>query len=370
MKSNRWVKSPSPTDECKGVIERALSFINNSSPEASFKRAIRGRPNLPGCYELYLKVLWSLPRVIRVYPHVKPFSREAVELALNAKPDPFSLPRWIFERMYPLLGDNGMAGLYSRRSWVRVNTLKGDRDEIIESLRVKGYSFSLDEDFDFLLNWISPKPSSTDEFREGLIIPQDKSSAIVVSVLNPKPGENILEIGGSPGGKTSLIQQITNNSSYVVSLDISEKRVNLQRRLLRLWGVENVDVLLADGSNFRVRKVDKILIDAPCSNSGTINVDPSIPFRLTKTELNKLVRIQREILKNAFSSGVEIVYSTCSLFPEEGEKQVEIYSKYLEKVTNDPAHFGYKRSKVWMRVMRTYPSLDQSEGFFISKIKP
>ncbi|WP_252896691.1 hypothetical protein [Metallosphaera hakonensis] len=65
-----------------------------------------------------------------------------------------------------------------------------------------------------------------------------------------------------------------------------------------------------------------------------------------------------------------MVYSTCSLFPEEGELQVESYSDLLVKLTDDPRHMGYRKSKVWMRVMRTYPHVDFSEGFFIAKIDP
>ncbi|WP_287690279.1 RsmB/NOP family class I SAM-dependent RNA methyltransferase [Metallosphaera javensis (ex Sakai et al. 2022)] len=306
----------------------------------------------------------------RLYPLLDLKSPEAVKVALSVGADPFSLPKWILERVRPLLGDEGLRKLLRRKNWVRLNTLKNNLQDILERLKRKGYSFRPDPEFSYLVEWISPQVSSLPEFREGILIPQDKSSVIVVKVLDPKPGETILEIGGAPGTKTSLIQQLTENRSYVISVDVSMKRVEVQRRLLQRWGVQNVDLVIADGSEFWITNADKILIDAPCTNSGTINVDPSIALRLTKTELLKLVNVQKRILRRALSLGVPVVYSTCSLFPDEGERQVEEFSRYLVKLTDDPLHQGYRKSKVWMKVMRTYPHLDYSEGFFISRIEP
>ncbi|ABP94751.1 Fmu (Sun) domain protein [Metallosphaera sedula] len=350
---------------------RALKYLNSSSLESSFKRGIKEvGESVPGCFETYRNVVWALPHVKRIYPLVDPSSLEAVEIALTLGPDPFSLPKWILDRVRPLLGDEGLRNLLRRKTWVRINTLKKGLQEILDELKGKGYSFVPDRDFNYLVEWIFPQISSIPEFRQGLLIPQDKASVMVVNVLDPKPEETILEIGGAPGTKTSLIQQLTHNKSYVISVDISARRVEAQRRLLAKWGVSNVELVIADATELKVTHADKVLVDAPCSNSGTMNVDPSIPLRLTKAELLKLVRIQKMILKRAVSLGVPVVYSTCSLFPEEGEKQVEEFSRYLVKITDDPLHMGYRKSKVWMRVMRTYPHLDYSEGFFISKIEP
>ncbi|WP_252896692.1 methyltransferase domain-containing protein [Metallosphaera hakonensis] len=301
------MKIPSPADEkdiCKEIIVRALGNLDKLSVEASFNNAVRNFRERPeGCFELYQRVLWSLPHVNRVFPGLQVKSREAVDLALLVGPDPFSLPKWIIDRIKPLLGENGLSNILKRKTWVRINTLRGCREATINKISERNYKFKVDDDVDFLLEWISPKISSTKEFRNGLLIPQDKSSVFVIRALDPKPGETILEIGSAPGTKTSLIQQFTENQAYVIGVDTSSHRIEVERKLLKRWGVKNVDLVLADGANVSLRNVDKILIDAPCTNSGTINVDPSIPLRLTKEELMKLKRIQKEILKKRNDPG-------------------------------------------------------------------
>lgn len=209
--------------------------------------------------------------------------------------------------------------------------------------------------------------SKTQEFRDGLVIPHDMSSYLVVKALNPKPYERILEVGGAPGIKTSIIQQLTKNKSEVTSIDVSTRRVATQKELLKKWSVSNVELIIADGENIPVRKADKILIDAPCSNSGTFASDPAVFLRLNRTELKNLIKIQDKILDKALSYGVPTVFSTCSLFPEEGEKHAEKYLNLISKIDWGESFYGYKKSKVYMHVVRTYPHIHESDGFFISR---
>jgi len=279
------------------------------------------------------------------------------------------LPQWVKERL-SYLRLNDLSLLFKKDMWIRINTLKTDISSVINSLIEKGFEIEKDE-YDYLYKVVKVpyRISRTEEFQSGKIVVQDKASVKVVEVLDPKPGEKILEIGSAPGMKTSLIQQLTENKAYVIALDVSEKRIRVQKELMEKLGVRNVELVLADGEKIPIKEVDKVLIDAPCSNSGTLNADPSVFLRLSKSEVIKLSRLQREILKEASKLGKPVVYSTCSLFPEEGEKVVEKYADFLVKINNnDPTNYGYFRSKVWLRVLRFYPHIHGTEGFFIAKL--
>ncbi len=361
-------------DRQLSIFLDALRLIESgSSTENAFDVAFRSGGkgvDRKRTYRLFISTLQQLNYVMEMYPcrDVYETLSIAMDLAKSGKSEitPLHLPLWVRERLLPLLGEEGIRGLSKKEQWIRINTLKGDYTKIISSLREKGLSLEEKEFPMFRVEGGFPI-SKTKEFKEGLIIPHDISSYWVVKALDPKPNELILEIGGAPGIKTSLIQQITENRSEVISIDVSEGRVKTQRELLKKWGVENVEIMVGDGENIPIRRMDKILIDAPCSNSGTFPVDPAVFLRISRTELKNLVRIQHKILKASLNYKVPTVFSTCSLFPEEGENQVERYLTFLSKIEWNPSFYGYRKSKVYMHIARSYTHVHGSEGFFISR---
>lgn len=336
-------------------LERAFDY--------SFKRYGNGDRKI--LFEKFKEFVKKYLYVKNVYPEYD--LNQIYDLDIPEIDPVLTIPDWAFDRLYSLLGVEGLKEIYNKKKWVRVNTLKSDINHVLKSLREKGYECKNTEiPFLFVLD-SEKRISDSEEFKNGYILPQDRASVLCVLFLDPKPKEIILEIGSAPGIKTSLIQQLTNNQAYLISIDISEDRILTQKDLLKKLGVGNVELVLADGLHLPIRKANKVLIDAPCSNSGTISADPSIFLRLTKRELLKLSRLQRGILKEASKLHALTIYTTCSLFPEEGEKVVERYEKYLVKLPNQN-HEGYRKSKVWLRVYRTYPHKDFSEGFFIAKL--
>ena len=337
-------------------------------PERAFDLAYKKLKINGSREELYNQFLQVLQHF---YYNYELYQDEGIEEAVlhSLNESKVDLPQWVKERLsYLRLKDFSL--LFKKDAWIRVNTLKAKISEVIDSLREKGFELEKDE-YDYLYKVIRApyRISRTEEFQSGKIVIQDKASVKVVEVLNPKSGEKILEIGSAPGMKTSLIQQLAENKAYVIAVDISEKRINVQKELMRKLSVENVELVLADGEKLPIKHVDKILIDAPCSNSGTLASDPSVFLRLSKSDVIRLSRIQREVLKETSELGKPVVYSTCSLFPEEGEKVVEKYSDFLVKINNnDPTHYGYFKSKVWLRVLRFYPHIHGTQGFFIAKL--
>jgi tRNA and rRNA cytosine-C5-methylases len=343
-----------------------LIMKKNLSPERAFDIAFKKymQGNRKELYREFIEYIKKYLYERNVYPGISP--RE-VDMTIN--PDPMlSFPKWIFERLYALLGEEGIKGIYNHKTWARVNELKANVNDVIRLLESEGYKVKRTE-INFLLEIDSTDKRISDStaFKEGLLIPQDKSSVLAVMILDPKPYEKILEIGSAPGVKSSLIQQLTRNKSFLISIDISEKRIMQQKKLMEKWGVHNVELIVADALHLPIRKADKVFIDAPCSNSGTINVDPSVVLRLNKRKLHELSSIQIGILREASKLKTQVVYITCSLFPEEGEKVVEKFERNLVRIPNE-GHEGYKKSRVWLRVFRTYPHKDFSEGFFIAKL--
>ncbi|ARM74952.1 RsmB/NOP family class I SAM-dependent RNA methyltransferase [Acidianus manzaensis] len=353
----------------KKLFTKALILIlsKNVSLEKAFDSSFKlyGKGNRKILFEEFKKFIIKYLYSRNVYPGYSINQIYNLEVK-NIDPE-FTIPVWAYYRLYPLLGREGLKGIYNRKKWIRVNTLKSDLNQIVTSLREKGYTL-IPTEIPYLFELNSDNSiTKTKEFEEGYIILQDKASILSILFLDPKPNERILEIGSAPGIKTSLIQQITKNRSYVVAIDVSTKRVLMQKQLMKKLEVNNVDLIISDGLHLPIRKADKIFIDAPCSNSGTINVDPSVFIRLAKKDIIKLSRLQKGILREASKLKTIVVYTTCSLFPEEGEKVIEDFEKYLIKIPNK-GHEGYKKSKVWLRVYRTYPHKDFSEGFFIAKL--
>ena len=338
-------------------------------PEKAFDLAykkLKIRESREKIYEQFLHVLQYF------YYNYELYQDEGIEEAVIHSLDEgkIDLPQWVKERLsYLRLKDFSL--LFKKYTWIRVNTLKAKVSEIVEPLRKKGFELEKDE-YEFLYKVLRApyRISKTEEFKYGKIVLQDKASIKVVEVLDPKPGEKILEVGSAPGMKTSMIQQLTGNKAYVISVDISEKRIKMQRNIMKKLGVENVELILADGKKLPIKHVDKILIDAPCSNSGTLASDPSVFLRLNKRDIIRLSTLQKEILEEASKLGKPVVYATCSLFPEEGEKVIEKYADFLVKINekNDPTHYGYFKSKVWLRVLRFYPHIHGTQGFFIAKL--
>jgi 16S rRNA (cytosine967-C5)-methyltransferase len=347
-----------------------IIIAKKTSPERAFDLAfkkLKCKGDRKELFQEFLKVVKGFYYASFVYPE-----RSVEELVKIAEREdlPFKPPLWAEERLKAVTGLEDLTPLTLKQQWIRVNTLKADIEEVVSKLKRKGVEL-VNDSFPFLFRVVksSVRISDLEEFKKGEIVIQDKASIYPVIFLNPKPNERILEVGSAPGMKTSLIQQLTNNSSYVIALDVSWKRLKLQRELMKRLGVENVDLLNADGANLPVKNVDKVLIDAPCSNSGTITSDPSLFLRLTKRDLLRLVRIQREILEETKKLGKPTVFSTCSLFPEEGEYLVEKYEKWLVPIYLSETNYGYKKSKVWMRVVRFYPNVHGTEGFFIAKFE-
>ena len=214
-------------------------------------------------------------------------------------------------------------------------------------------------------------------YKEGKLIIQDKASFAVTHLLEPQANELICDMCAAPGLKTSIIAQLSQNKAKIIANDFSKQRVSVMRPLLRKLNVLNTNLMNSDGIKLPVRFTDffdKILLDAPCTGSGTFSTNPELKWRQNEGFLHQNLVLQEKLLKSAINllkpSGI-LVYSTCSLYPEEGEYQVLKILNYLIPMEL-PTWFSpsYKIDNQHIPgTGRLFPATHHTKGFFIAKFK-
>ncbi len=282
-----------------------------------------------------------------------------------------TLPEWMKNKLSLYINiDELEKSLLTRTIWFRPNSLKKDPDKILASLDAQGIKFERDRDFPFIYKLLEGDIRKTEEFRNFNVIIQDKASVAVVMSLNPERKQRILDLSSAPGLKAQLIQELTQNSTKLFLVDLDTKRLFKEKYLLQKYGINmnNIEFTLQDSSYNSFLRADKILLDAPCSSSGMIVNEPVILLTLKDSEkVNKYSKIQNDILKNSVKiNAEELVYSVCSLFPEEGEEHFDLLYGIAEK----PLEIGYNGypSKISKRSIRFFPNVHSTEGFFITKL--
>ena len=198
---------------------------------------------------------------------------------------------------------------------------------------------------------------------------------LVAKVLNPKEGSEVLDVCSAPGGKTTHIATLMNNTGHVVSRDIYEHKIKLIKSSVKRLGLKNVDVELFDATKLDKDSVDKfdyVLADVPCSGLGIIRRKPEIKYK-QKEEVKDLPKLQKDILQNAskyVKVGGTLVYSTCTVQDNENIEVVESFLQSnkrfeLDKIENINIDLE-NEEKGYIKI---YPNVHGMDGFFIAKLK-
>ncbi len=173
-----------------------------------------------------------------------------------------------------------------------------------------------------------PPLHSLPSFRDGCFYLQDPSTLLAVRELNPQAGETILDLCAAPGGKTTFIAQRMNNTGKIIAQDVAPDRLKLIRENCLRLGVTCVETVLPATCNLQPAAFDRILVDAPCSNTGVLRRRVDLRWRISPEEISRLQKTQVELLQQAATQlkrcGV-LVYSTCSLEPEENSDVVKTF---------------------------------------------
>ena len=278
----------------------------------------------------------------------------------------FSHPEWLVTRWQQNFGVEHMLRLLAwnntpPKTYARVNTLKGEPRQLLEKWRDEDveYDFArrdwLPENLVFELK-AHPPLATLRSFTDGCFYLQDPSTLLAVKTLNPQPGEAILDLCAAPGGKTTFIAQLMNNTGKVVAYDIAAERVNMLLENCARLGVSCVEV--TKSLEGLVAIFDKVLVDAPCSNTGVMRRRVDLRWRIQPTEIVRLRAMQLELLQRAAAlvkPGGVIVYSTCSL---ESDENAEVVKEFL--VTNT----GFRQESE----RQLTPFADEVDGAFVARL--
>ena len=215
---------------------------------------------------------------------------------------------------------------------LRTNTLKVTRESLQEALKTESIEAELCALSPIGLRMHERKPIfTTQAFKNGWFEMQDEGSQIVAQLADCKPGMRVADFCAGAGGKTLAMAAAMKNKGKILAFDISEKRLNEIKPRLKRAGVDNVVVQSIASENDPMLKrhkamMDRVLVDAPCSGSGTWRRNPDLKWRFTASGFEELQALQARILSRAaklVKPGGRLIYATCSLFTEENEGQVE-----------------------------------------------
>ncbi|MEJ2542879.1 MAG: RsmB/NOP family class I SAM-dependent RNA methyltransferase [Calditrichaceae bacterium] len=272
---------------------------------------------------------------------------------------------------------------------IRINTIKTTKADLIEMLNRLKVDFNelTFNPYGFILNDDTIPLSHTLDFFQGKFQYQGISSQIPALVLNPQPGENVLDIAAAPGSKSTQLADRMKNEGQLYLNDISNNRLQSLNVNVQRAGVLNEIILNMAGEGFGKRfpdYFDKILVDAPCTALGTLAGSPEVASWWSYDKLKKLSVTQKQLLISAFKAlkpGGEMVYSTCSIAPEENEVliqwllddyPVEIQDIDLkEKISCDDGKVEYDGqifSDDLSKAIRVFPHRHEMEGFFVVKL--
>lgn len=298
----------------------------------------------------------------------------------------YSHPDWMVERWIKRYGIESTIALCNANNSspgmsLRVNSLRISREELLNMLKAEGVEAETSQyipDGVKIKKGFSPRNSKL--FEEGLVIPQDEAAIMVGHLLAPKPGDLVMDCCAAPGGKTTHLAQLMKNKGKIYAFDVHPHRLRLIEEACRNTGMEIVRVGENDARDLEKiysKKFDCVLVDSPCSGTGVLRRKPDARWRKNIKQIQQFSKLQLEILESAAKTvkiGGSIVYSTCSLEPEEGEKVIQ---KFLAS-NSDFTIVNPLFSLSWLEglsifteqgYVRTYPHLHGTDGFFMAKLQ-
>jgi 16S rRNA (cytosine967-C5)-methyltransferase len=315
---------------------------------------------------------------------------KAINLAELSLPVQAELPEWLVEQLQITMTDEAILTLGRSMQQpaaldLRVNTLLATRDEILQALQAEGMDAQATPYSPIGIR-LKDKPSLTKHplFLGGKIEVQDEGSQLLGYLLAPKRNDMVVDFCAGAGGKALMLGAMMQSQGRLYALDISEKRLaNLKPRLKRS-GLSNLHPqLIAHENDSKIKrlagKIDRVLVDAPCSGLGTLRRNPDIKFRQSAQSVTELIQLQTAILGSAsklLKPGGRLVYATCSILPRENRDVVDEFLADHPEFTVRPAGEIFAQQKIPMEAgeyLQLLPQLHNTDAFFaavLERIKP
>jgi 16S rRNA (cytosine967-C5)-methyltransferase len=266
---------------------------------------------------------------------------------------------------------------------LRANTLKASRDELVAALKKEGFDVEPTPSSPVGVRLRKRAPVFTSEcFKKGWFEVQDEGSQMVALLTDAEPGHKVIDFCAGAGGKTLAIAAQMQNKGRILAWDTSEKRLSQITQRLRRSGAGNVQthVLSSESDAFVKRhkySADRVLVDAPCSGTGTWRRNPDLKWRFTRQDLDEVLAVQERILESAcrlVKPGGRLIYATCSILKSENDEQVaklltkkndfrvvcaqKVWSKTSLDSDNDPVSY-----------LSLTPHQDGVDGFFAAVLE-
>jgi 16S rRNA (cytosine967-C5)-methyltransferase len=292
----------------------------------------------------------------------------------------WSFPDWLARRWAARLGldqaQRLMAALDERPpTTLRTNTLRVTREELLRRLRDENLLAARP-------TGLAPEGVVVDRggvgdwpaFAEGWCVPQDEASMLVGRLLEPRPGELVIDACAAPGTKSTHLAQLMENRGAIVAIDPQAARLKLVVAAAARLGVAIIEPHLGGAATVAPRwrdRADRVLVDAPCSNLGVLRRNPEVKWRRTEGELAGLARRQGEILAAAalaVKPGGVLVYATCSLEPEENEEVVAAFLRSRGDFGADDAP-GFPVDRDEAGFARCWPHVHGTDGFTAIRLR-
>ncbi len=292
-----------------------------------------------------------------------------------------NLPKWLFDKLVARDGEAGMLELADALNRpapldLRVNDLKSSREEVILALAVAPIAAEPTPYAPLGLRILKkPVLQNLPLFKEGTIEVQDEGSQILAQIVGAKRGEMVVDFCAGAGGKTLALGATMRNTGRLYAFDVSEKRLAKLKPRLARSGLSNVHpVLIAHENDAKIKrlagKIDRVLVDAPCSGLGTLRRNPDVKWRQTPQSLVELNAKQSAILAGAarlVKPGGRLVYATCSLLDEENEGIVSQFLAQNEAFELVPMQAVLAEQKIALEMqdyLKLLPHRHHTDGFF------
>ena len=294
-----------------------------------------------------------------------------------------SHPDWLVKQWFSQIGEADtelLAEASSRQPplTLRANTLLTTRDELLQRFEAGGIAAAACR--------FSPHGIQVEGrhhipglpgFREGLFAVQDEASQMAGILLDPQPGERVLDACAAPGGKATHLAQLMGNRGELLAMDVSQSKLPLIQEAARRLGITIISTRAADllrSGALPAEAFDRILLDAPCSGLGVIRRNPEAKWRLAPEDITRLAATQKIMLKNAvrmLKPGGVLLYSTCSTTREENDEVVRDFISCRPDcvLENLNAIFpGYRELFTEDGLYRAWPHRHGMDGFFGARI--
>ncbi len=281
---------------------------------------------------------------------------------------------WVLRKIleaYPEEGENIIESFKNRPvPYIRINLLKAKPETIEEELEEMGIEVRP-------ANWLTEFRRlsrlgtliNNSLLKQGLISIHDEAQGMICHLLDPKPGERIVDVCSAPGSKTTYIAELMKNQGVIIACEVSSSRLKLVVENAERLGLSIINYILADGQHYLVNGFDKVLVDAPCTNSGVVAKRPEVKERVNKKVLARLSNLQFNLLSNAarfLRIGGSIVYSTCSILPRENEEVIERFLKIRNNFVLEPAKDFIDIADSYLKILPGYYNTD---GIFAARLK-